>query len=150
MFLFLVWQRTSPNNLSFAKSEVLVQETLEKQGKNQLVIEGLGINLRVFPGGRKDGNWITTSKGISKVNNIYYGHNWENLLGKLLQAKVGQEIKITNQNTDELVYKIKYITEVYPTQREIIENLPKDTIIVYTCSGLLDSKRFVVTAEKIS
>lgn len=81
-------------------------------------------------------------------NQVIFAHARAGLFLPLRNAKIGQNIIIFTKEK-WYQYKIKEIKEVLPSQTEIIAPT-KDTILtLYTCSGFSDSKRLIITAEKI-
>jgi len=152
---FLVYQRYTPQKLAFAnlKTEKVNYST---SYPTQIIIPSLKINNAIIPSKIVNGNWETTTDGISFLsssprpgsmgNSILYGHNWESLLGRLPQIKPGQEIDILFSNGKLERFKVIYTQEVNPTDTSILANSKDKRITIYTCSGFLDSKRFVATA----
>ena len=118
-------------------------------------IPSLNINLPVIPANPIDGGWETTTKGISYLtsstipgetgNSIFYGHNWKNLLGDLLKSHVGQEITVTLSGGISKKFIIDTVKVVNPNQVEVLASGTDRRITVYTCTGFLDTKRFVVS-----
>ncbi len=152
---FLVYQRYSPQKLAFAnlKAEKITYSNIYP---TQIVIPSLRINNPIIPSKIVNGQWETTSEGVSFLsssprpgslgNSILYGHNWESLLGRLPQIKPGDEIDILYNNGRVERFKVKFTQEVNPTDTSILANSKDKRITIYTCSGFLDSKRFVATA----
>lgn len=151
----LIYQRYNPNRLEFhnlSEKEVSVSDVKPIE----ISIPALDRRLGVFSANNSNNNWDTTDKGISHLssspvpgesgNSILYGHNYSNLLGNLDKVKPGDEINITMSNGEVRNFSIRYTTEVTPNQTEILESSDDSRITLYTCSGFLDSKRFVVTA----
>jgi len=156
---YFFWQRNNPNRLAFKNSEKVVLSGNEQNEISKpitLVIEDLGIYLPVIPAANNNGRWATTTDGVSYLsssvvpgetgNSIFYGHNYKNILGNLRKAEVGQTVKVVFDNGTEKYFKVKYIQTVTPDQIDILANSDDKRITIYTCSGFLDTKRFVVTA----
>jgi LPXTG-site transpeptidase (sortase) family protein len=80
-------------------------------------------------------------------NIIIYGHNKRNIMGNIRALKGSEIITITTKNGDKHLYKINLITEVNPDQTEYLLPTDKETLTLYTCSGFMDSKRFIVQAQ---
>jgi LPXTG-site transpeptidase (sortase) family protein len=116
----------------------------------------LGIDLPVIPSQIVNGKWQTYSSGVSYLsasaligqpgNSIFYGHNWPKLLGKLKQAKVGDSIIVTATGSAETKFIIQEIKTVSPDDVSILQSYSEPTLTLYTCTGILDSQRFVVIA----
>lgn len=163
--IFLFWERTNPNRLAFSLNS-FQKESFQNQTNptvtepKKITIKDLNISLPIIPAKMKKGDWETTTKGVSYLsdsplpgergNSILYGHNWSNILGNLTKIKKGQKIDITFNNGSTKTFKVEDISIVDWNQTYVL-NQTKDTrITLYTCTGFLDRKRFVVTAVPIS
>ncbi len=121
-----------------------------------LEIPSIHANLPIIPALIQGKTWETTTKGVSylkttpipgeKGNSVIYGHNWKTILGDLTQVKPGQKIIITMNDGVKKEFKVEYTATVDPSQTYIIDNTKDTRITLYTCTGFLDSKRFVVVA----
>ncbi|KKR30448.1 hypothetical protein A2715_04540 [Candidatus Woesebacteria bacterium RIFCSPHIGHO2_01_FULL_39_32] len=155
--LFFYWQRVTPRRLSFNIDNLGESEVVGESSKpTALLISDLGISLPIFPAKIQNGKWEATSKGVSYLstssipgelgNSVIYGHNWKSLLGNLTKAKPGQEIMIYYSNGTKKTFKITHTQVVTPNQTKILDRTDDRRITLYTCTGFLDTKRFVVTA----
>lgn len=153
----LLWQRINPNRLSFDQSALDLSKTYQSSTYPKYIsIPDLSINAPIYPSEVKSGHWESTTKGISYLssspspgewgNSILYGHNWNNLLGNLTKAKVGQEIIVVYSDGSQKKFKISFVQTVYPTQSDILNQTDDKRITLYTCTGFMDAKRLVVTA----
>jgi len=154
---FLVFQRNNPNRISFAKDEVgLVNVETHKKLPVRIIIPSLGIDLPIVESEIKDGKWEVTDIGVSYLktspvageigNSVLYGHNWSNLLGNLIKVKTGDEIEVYFSDGNIKRFVVTLIQEVKPNDISVLKSTTDQRITLYTCSGFLDSKRFVVTA----
>lgn len=155
---FFIVQRNNPKRLQFENTPELSGQN-ENKGilPERIEIAELGISLPVIPASHDGKNWETTQKGVSFLtssslpgesgNSIFYGHNWGSILGNLKQAKPGQKIKVSLTNDKFEIFTIKTIQEVSPKNTSILKQTENPKITIYTCSGLFDQKRFVVTAN---
>ena len=154
----LVWQRNISRRLVFNTSRTNNQKVINND-KNQpkgIIIKDLQISLPLIPSKFENGIWESTNKGVSyllsspipgeKGNSILYGHNWPNLLGNLTKAKKGQIISIKFENGRQTDFFIENIIVVAPDQTQILSPSANPKLTLYTCTGFLDNKRFVVTA----
>lgn len=152
---FLIWQRNVPSRLAFAAVE-MAQPTAHTNLTPKIIsIPDLRIALPIIAAIHTK-SWEVTSEGVSYLtsspipgemgNSILYGHNWPNLLGRLTQARPGQLIEIRFSDGSQKEFEIKYTAEVTPDQSHILSQTQDHRITIYTCSGFLDSKRFVVVA----
>lgn len=155
---FLIYQRYNPNNISFNISSVETGEFSPYKivSPSEITIESQKIHLAILPTELDNGKWKTTSNAVSyldsspvpgeKGNSILYGHNWSNLLGNLPKVKVGDKITIKYSNGSEKSFSVMNTQVVKPNQTEVLDQTQDKRITLYTCTGFLDSKRFVVTA----
>lgn len=155
---FLVFQRNNPNRISFAKDEVgLVNVETHKKLPVRITIPSLEIDLPVIESEIKDGKWEVTNEGVSYLrtspvageigNSVLYGHNWTNLLGDLINIRTGETITIHYSDQSSKDFIVALIQEVKPNDVSILNETKDARITLYTCSGFLDSKRFVVVAK---
>lgn len=84
----------------------------------------------------------------SSGNQVIFAHAREGLFLPLKRAKIGQSIVIFTKDK-WYGYKIKEIKEVLPSQTEVIAPTKDPVLTLYTCSGFSDTKRLIITAEKI-
>jgi len=152
---FLVFQRYYPKNLRLQNINTASYST-KNVSPLKISIPSLDIALKIVPAKYINGNFQTITDGVSyldstpipgnKGNSILYGHNWTSLLGSLPKIKTGDEIKIVFSNGETKTFIVKYTTTVDPSQTQILAESLDSRITIYTCSGFLDSKRFVAVA----
>lgn len=82
-------------------------------------------------------------------NIIIYGHNTRKIMGNIRALKGNERITLTTKNGATHQYKITLITEVEPNQTEYLLPTEEETLTLYTCSGFMDRKRFIVQAKPI-
>ncbi len=155
---YLIWQRNNPLRLSF--SEIPKYSNSGKSPINNypvlFIIKELKIRLPIIPATITKNKWETTTKGVSWLstsakpgdigNSVFYGHNWSNILGNLNFAKPGQEILIVFVDKTIKKFIIGSIALVNFNQTSVL-NESKDTrITLYTCTGIFDEKRLIITA----
>ncbi len=155
---FLVFQRNNPNRIAFAQKEsiALEENEIKESLPVNLRISSLDIDLPIYESEIKDKKWEVSNKGVSflrssvlpgdKGNSILYGHNWTNLLGNLTKIKTGEVVEIVFSDNTKKEFVVTLIQEVDPDDISILNNTNDNRITIYTCSGFLDSKRFVVVA----
>lgn len=83
-------------------------------------------------------------------NSIIYGHNLNTVFGYLVDAKVGDPVGIRTNDGKLHKYKITEINIVDPSQTALLSPTTTEVLTLYTCTGLLDSLRFVARAEPVS
>jgi LPXTG-site transpeptidase (sortase) family protein len=160
----LIYYRYSPNRLSFAYQNdninTLDKETSENRPTPVKVrIPSVDVSLPVIESRLIGDKLETTDQGISYLtnsaypgdtgNSIFYGHNWTSLLGSLIYVKPGDIVEIEYNDTSRREFEIVSTMEVKPNQTAVLNQTPYSTVTIYTCSGFLDSKRFVVSARPV-
>lgn len=154
---FLIWERSTPRRLAFNSIELATQTNKDlKIQPVSLTVPALKLELPIFSQDLKNGTWPTTSEGVTYLtstplpgetgNSILYGHNWPNLLGKLPKLKPGQMLEITFNDATTKQFQVEFTSIVTPDQTHILNQTPDRRLTLYTCTGFLDSQRFVVTA----
>jgi len=78
---------------------------------------------------------------------ILYGHNTEDRFGPLLWLSVGDSIVLTNGDNKTFTYVIKKIVTVDPSDTKVLTTQKGPTLILYTCTGFADLKRYVLIAK---
>ncbi len=156
---YLVYLRYSPAKLSFNDSQVLNTNASKEQGSKptRMIIEGQSIDLAIVPSEIKNGAWQVTNKGVSYWNespvpgevgnSVFYGHNWTSLLGRLVRVKPGDTIRVVYEDGTAKDFNITVTQVVTPDQIGILAPSKDKRITIYTCTGFLDSKRFVAVAQ---
>lgn len=160
-----LWQSYNPNRLAFAQTtnDVVNVAPQSSLGAAQslpvrLTIPRLMLSLPIEPARASGGSWEVTTKGVSylisspkpgeKGNSVLYGHNWQSLLGPIRSLHVNDTIQIVYPHETKS-FTVVYTAEVTPDSTYLIENTSDTRLTLYTCSGFLDSKRFVVTATPV-
>lgn len=85
-----------------------------------------------------------------KGNIIIYGHNKREILGNIRAFKGSETITIKTSDGLEHQYKISKLLETDPNDVKYLEPTDSEVLTIYTCSGLMDSKRFIVRAEPVN
>jgi LPXTG-site transpeptidase (sortase) family protein len=80
-------------------------------------------------------------------NIVIYGHNTGNIFGRLNETKFGNSVIITSDTGSKYVYIIDTIKTVSPNFVSIIGPSPVELLTIYTCSGFMDTQRFVIQAH---
>lgn len=81
-----------------------------------------------------------------KGNIIIYGHNTRSILGNIRWLKGGETITLTTEDGGIHEYIVKNRVEVDPERTEFLQPSPSELLTIYTCSGLMDKKRFIIQA----
>ncbi len=123
----------------------------------RIIISALKIDSGIYPAKIDNGKWEATQNGISylssspvpgsKGNAILYGHNFPNLLGNLNKIKPADIIEVVMNTGERKKFKVEFTHIVTPSQTHILSQTTDSRITLYTCTGFLDSKRFVAIAK---
>lgn len=153
---FLIWQRNTPTRLAFKLSQIKASAEKSEIVPLTISIPSLNLELPIIPAELKNGKWQATGEGVSYLisnpipgetgNTIMYGHNWTNLLGSLPSLKPGSSIEIVYSDKTTRDFIVEFTSVVTPDQTSILNQTTDTRLTLYTCTGFLDSKRFVVTA----
>lgn len=96
-------------------------------------------------------SYLTISGQVGKVGNaVIYGHNTQGILGGLWRVQNGDVVEVTAQDGKIYKYEIFERKEVKPNAVEILTQSDDARLTIYTCSGFLDSARFVVVGKLVS
>lgn len=125
----------------------------------EIIIPTQSIDLNIKESVITRGVWEINPEGASHLNTsanpgekgniIIYGHNKINLLGKIRNLHKGDVFSIKNSEGTTRNYFISKILIVEPKDVWILDDTDEETLTLYTCTGLFDSKRFVVIAKPI-
>jgi sortase A len=117
------------------------------------------ISLRVVEAGKVEGAWTVSPTAANHVrgsalpgqagNTIIFGHNLNTVFGYLVDARVGDPVDIRTYDGKLHRYKISEIQIVDPSQTALLSPTTREVLTLYTCTGLLDSLRFVARAEPV-
>jgi LPXTG-site transpeptidase (sortase) family protein len=162
----LTYQRTNPSTIAFEKVPLLShsRESIYGVSKGQKAVRiksvDLNIDLPLVESKVRKSTWETTTQGAShldlspvpgdKGNSVIYGHNWPKLMGNLVHAKPGHEIEITLENGQVRRFRIEKTAILSPKDYSVLLPSQNKLLTLYTCTGFLDSKRFVATASLIT
>ncbi len=155
-----------PNNsalYAYAKTTNSPDEASEASSSTEnnpekLEIPDQKIALPIMPSSIVNGEWQVSTQGVSLLSQfseasnhglVLFGHDWPVLLGRMRQSKIGEHVSLTYKDGTKKTYRIESVFSVSPTQLDILNLAKPDTVLIYTCSGFMDSKRFVVLAQLI-
>lgn len=152
----LLWQRNNPGRVRFLSAPVqkINNQQVKKNLPVRLIIKSANIDLQIYPAKIIGQNWETTSLGVSWLdisplpgdtgNSIIYGHNWNNLLGNLINSKPGNQIEVTYTDGSSRFFTIDKTAVVSPKNVSVLSQTNERMLTIYTCVGFFDEKRFVV------
>lgn len=156
LVIYSVYERVNPKRVSFAYEKQIESVSVKKESVFPvgLKIPSLKVDLPIIPSVIKNGQWEATTTGVSYLssspipgdtgNSILYGHNWPNLLGPLIHARPKDLIEIIYSDNSRQVFEIEYTVIVSPEETHVLLPSKDKRITLYTCTGFMDSKRFVV------
>jgi len=154
--LFSGWRFYNARILSF---EGQVPEIAAKEGYRPVSIKILSVRLSldISEGAIVDGVWQISKVGASHLNVsanpgeggniVIYGHNKNSLFGPIRWIEKGAEIEINDENGNKYSYVVSETLEVSPDKIEYVLPKNEEILTLYTCSGFLDSKRYIVIAR---
>lgn len=106
-----------------------------------------------------NGNWEVSPEKTSFLsqsarpgeggNIILYGHNTRKILGNIRALKGGEIITLTTEDGKAHQYKVERMKESDPSDVSWLQPTDSEVLTLYTCSGIFDSKRFLVRAVPI-
>lgn len=118
-------------------------------------IDGI-TSVPVVEAGRENGAWTVSATSANHViqsalpgengNIIIYGHNLNTIFGYLMNIQVGSIVNLRNSDGSLHIYTVTSTEYVNPNQTELLAPTTNEVLTLYTCTGLLDSLRFVVRA----
>lgn len=126
----------------------------------KLFIPRIDRALSVSEGAYVDNRWSISEGGVSFLttsavpgtvgNSVFYGHNRKEILGGLSRIKEGEPVYIVMDNGEFVKYEVYETKEIKPEEVEILNQSTDSRLTIYTCSGFLDTARFVVLAKNVS
>lgn len=88
----------------------------------------------------------TSARPTEKGAIILYAHNTIDRFGPIRWLKTGEKILLTTADGKEHVYTIVQTQEVNANQLDVLSK-KNETLILYTCTGFADLKRFIIFAS---
>jgi len=156
IFVFLFWRYHQVRILSFSSSSVLSESQTEEIGFSPVYIKSypVGVDVEVIPAKIENNIWPVYDKKagyiINGKNLIIYGHNKNDILGPIRYVVAGSSIILLDSSKNEYMYEVIKTDIVDPGNLKYIENTNEEQLTVYTCTGIFDSKRFIVVAKRIN
>ncbi|MFC1626702.1 sortase [Patescibacteria group bacterium] len=146
------------NRLSFTVPvEKIVSPIQDTNDIASIHITKLLLTLPVFETTINNGTWEIANEGASHLgisgapgadtNIVIYAHNSLDKFGALRDLHPGDKVQLTTDDGLTHEYMIDKTHEVTPTNIEIISPTQEEILTLYTCSGIADTKRFVVHAK---
>lgn len=125
-----------------------------------ITITSISADLSIDTTHIKNNEWEINKNGVSYLdssarlneegNIILYAHNTHDRFGKIFDIKWGDMITITDEKGDMYKYSVYEMWEVSPTDINYLNKLVSpNTLTLYTCSGFLETQRYVVKAQRV-
>lgn len=118
------------------------------------------VDVAIDPEVYKNGRWTVSDTNAShlvqsafpgeKGNIIIYGHNKRNIMGNIRAMKLGETITLTTASGAKRVYQVVSTHEVRPEDTSFLAPTEEEVLTLYTCSGFMDSMRFIVRATPVN
>lgn len=122
-----------------------------------ITIKAVDMELPITETAIANGSWGIAENAISHLNIsgrpgengpiILYGHNTNDRFGPIRWLTAGKTIELLTSDGKHHVYEIKKTVDVNPDQVSVLLTQKGETLILYTCDGFADLKRFVVIAK---
>jgi LPXTG-site transpeptidase (sortase) family protein len=152
--LYLLYKKTV---LSFTVSPVVTADAhLRRDLPTRISIDSAHINLAIQEATIENGIWETSNTHATHLdaslrpgeggNIVIYGHNLKRIFGPLHVVKKGDKINIQTADNKLYEYTVQNIETVSPSAIEKVLPTDHEVLTIYTCTGLLDSQRLVITA----
>ena len=128
------------------------------QKPSRIYIPQMNEILPVSDGYISGDHWVTSQIGVSyytesalpgQGNTVIYGHNTAGILGGLWKVHEGDFIYLITNDGNYIKYQVDQRKEIEPTEVQILNQTEDSILTIYTCSGFLDSARFVLVAKKV-
>lgn len=126
---------------------------------SELFIPKISKTLNISDGQYVNNQWTISKTGVSYLvdsaavgsagNAVVYGHNLPDILGKLKELENGDFVYVLMDDGQFYKYRIVETKAVTPEHVEILRNTSDARLTIYTCTGFLDSARFVVVGELV-
>ncbi len=155
----ILYQKHQSSSLSFETTYIQEELSVEKTVVSEPIriqVEAQQIDLPIQETQIKNGIWETPKRSLGHLgvsakpgengNVVIYGHNTGGLFGRLPQVKVNDKIALENKDGQKYEYIVTKTEIARPHQVEAVLPTEKEVLTLYTCTGFLDSQRFIVRA----
>lgn len=154
----LVVLRYSPARVSFVGYIPPASKQTATLFPTRVSIPQSGVDVAVYEAQLSKG-WELNSQGASHLSNsptpgdvgnsIIYGHNWTHIFGNLVKVRPGQHVSVTLNNGAVHVFEVTAVDIVPSNAVEVLQKTSDIHLTLFTCTGLFDQQRFVVSATRI-
>jgi LPXTG-site transpeptidase (sortase) family protein len=160
--LWLLWGRYKPaqlNELHTAFNETEVKAAShDVESPQALMFPSLGLAVPLVEAtvvnerwqlSKEAGSYVTVDSGdISGT--IIYGHNYPRIFGKLSELKESDTFDVRSNSGVVHQYQVVHRKIVDPDDVDSVLPQTENDLVIYTCTGFLDSKRLVVESVQVS
>ncbi len=123
----------------------------------RLYVPKMDRTLYISDGKVEGDRWEISATGVSYLtasampgqvgNSVIYGHNTVDALGGLWRVHEGDFVYVILDSGQFYKYQVFERREIDPSQVDILNQTLDARLTIYTCSGFLDSARFVVVSK---
>lgn len=152
----LIVQRYNPARLKFSNTPSISVNAAYNVRPSRVVIKSAKIDTPVSSVPEFESRWETNPSGASYLetsplpgtvgNSIIYGHNWNSIFLHLTSVRPGNFIEVYMSDGSRRVFGVVATQTVSPDAVEVLKPSKDRHLTLYTCTGFLDMKRFVVSA----
>lgn len=106
----------------------------------------------------EDSEWVSAigatyfsqSSRLGHIGNvILYGHNYSNVLGALPRLGLGDVVRVEGDQGGSFTYQVVFSGQVELDDTFWLDDTSEAVVTLYTCSGFMDSKRWVVRGRLV-
>lgn len=125
----------------------------------EIRIKRFGLKLPIEETYITNRNWGVSTKGASHLATsarpteqsfiLLYSHNTRKRFSTIRWLKNGDLIELNTQDEKTYGYKVYRTQETTADDIDILSGLTEETLVLYTCSGFADLKRYFVFAKPI-
>lgn len=95
-------------------------------------------------------SYLVKSSALGRPGNVViYGHNKEHIFAPLIGTEIGDDVYVSEESGEIHVYRVSDIQVVDSDNVDVVLPTDYEVLTVYTCTGLLDSKRLVIKASPV-
>ncbi len=144
--------------LSFGPVPRPVVRTAAHTRPSRITIQALHLDLEVEETSIVGGVWEVSEGGASHLGIsaspgeegpiIIYAHNSADRFGALHRVPYGMVISIATQSGNVHLYKV-FSKDIVSNQETDVLSSSDEVLILYTCTGFMDSKRLIVKARRL-
>lgn len=146
-------------NLTFYHQELAPTQVERTSRPVEIIIDKVNIDLPIIETNIANNTWQIADNGISHLSIssrpaengtiILYGHNTNDRFGPILWLNAGEKITLVTADNKRYDYKILKTATVDPSDTKILTSEKGPTLILYTCTGFADLKRYVLIAKPL-